>query len=145
MNSAHQYKSLRCLARQTAVQAIYQWQLVGTPMLEIEQEFIAFYIKKKINLPYFREIIHGVVAQKNRIEELITPFLQRKITDIDSIELAILRIASYEMIARSDIPYRVIINEGLQLAKKFGSFDSYKFINSILDKVARITRAQELC
>jgi N utilization substance protein B len=126
------------------LQAIYQWQLVGTVMPEVERQFINDYINKKLNLAYFKEIIHGVVEQQTLSEAVLVPLLERELTAVDPIEMAILRIAYYELSCRLDIPYRVVINEGVQLAKKFGSLESYKFINAILDKLSHLVRSAEI-
>jgi N utilization substance protein B len=144
MNSASKHKVLRHNARQYALQAIYQWQLSGTPILEIETQFVKFHVTKKVDLDYFKEVIVGVAKHQHELDNHISPFLERPIHDVDPIELAILRIATYEFVKRLDVPYRVIINEGLELAKKFGSIEGYKFINSILDRVARQLRAHEI-
>ena len=144
MNSASKYKIPRHNARQYALQAIYQWQLSGTPILEIETEFVKFHVTKKVDLEYFKEVILGVVKNQHELDNHISPFLERSIHEVDPIELAILRIATYEFSKRLDVPYRVIINEGLELAKKFGSIEGYKFINSVLDRVARQLRAHEI-
>lgn len=145
MNSGSKYRILRHNARQYALQAIYQWQLSGTPIQEIEVQFVRFHVTKKVDLEYFKEVIQGVAKLQHEIDKQIEPYLdKRSITDVDPIELAILRIATYEFAKRLDVPYRVIINEGLELAKKFGSVEGFKFINSVLDRVARQLRAHEI-
>lgn len=137
-------KNLRHSAREYALQAIYQWQLSDTPMQEIEVEFIKNHITTKTDMEYFREIIHGVYKCHHELDNHSAAFLERPINEVDPIELAILRIAVYELARRPDVPYRVVINEGLELVKKFGSIEGYKFINSILDRVARSLRATEI-
>lgn len=144
MNCVASQHTLRHFSRQYALQAIYQWQLVGTVMPEVERQFINDYINKKLNLAYFKEIIHGVVEQQTLSEAVLVPLLERELTAVDPIEMAILRIAYYELSCRLDIPYRVVINEGVQLAKKFGSLESYKFINAILDKLSHLVRSAEI-
>lgn len=144
MNSASKYRILRHNARQYALQAIYQWQLSGTPIQEIEVQFVRFHVTKKVDLDYFKEVIAGVAQMQHEIDKQIEPFIDRSITEVDPIELAILRIATYELGKRLDVPYRVIINEALELAKKFGSVEGFKFINSVLDRVARKLRAHEI-
>ena len=144
MNPGSKYRILRHNARQYALQAIYQWQLSGTPILEIETQFVKFHVTKKVDLEYFKEVILGVAKIHHELDNHISPFLERPILEVDPIELAILRIATYEFSKRLDVPYRVIINEGLELAKKFGSIEGYKFINSVLDRIARQLRAHEI-
>ncbi len=144
MNPASKYKIPRHNARQYALQAIYQWQLSGTPIQEIEVQFVKFHVTKKVDLDYFKEVISGVVKLQHELDKQIAPYIERAISEVDPVELAILRIATYEFVKRLDVPYRVIINEGLELAKKFGSIEAFKFINSVLDRVARQLRAREI-
>ncbi|OGT41434.1 MAG: hypothetical protein A3F42_04235 [Gammaproteobacteria bacterium RIFCSPHIGHO2_12_FULL_37_34] len=131
-------------ARRYAVQAMYQWQLATTPLHELENEFLRHHINKQFDLAYFQEIIHGIPHYQQEIDQAMQPFLERNLQEIDPVELAVLRLAIYELIKRPDIPYRVIINEALQLTKKFGSIEGYKFVNGVLDKVAKIKRAEEI-
>jgi len=144
MNSPSKHKILRHNARQCALQALYQWQLSGTPIEEIEVQFIKYHVTKKVDLEYFKEIILGVVKTQHEIDNYISKFIERSIHEVDPIELSVLRIATYEFLKRLDVPYKVIINEGLELVKKFGSIEGYKFINSVLDRIARQLRAHEI-
>jgi N utilization substance protein B len=130
-------------ARRYAIQAMYQWQVAGAPISEIEQDFVKEHIEKKLDMDYFKELIHGIPANKTDIDNAIKPFLHRSMSDIDPVELAVLRLATYELLKRPDIPYRVIINEALKLTKKFGSIEGYKFINGILDRIAKANREVE--
>src|SRR5690242_101763 len=123
-------------ARQYALQAMYQWQLSGTPIKEIETDFLIHQIKHKTDLDFFKELIHAIPAQCDELDEQMSPFLSRPITELDPVELAILRLGIYELTQRLDIPYRVSINESLELAKKYGSVEGYKFVNGILDQIA---------
>lgn len=131
-------------ARRYAVQAMYQWQVAGAPISEIERDFVTEHIEKKVDLAYFKELIHGIPEHKEAIDNAIKPFLHRSMSDIDPIELAVLRLATYELLKRPDVPYRVIINEALKLTKQFGSIEGYKFINGILDRIAKATRTLEV-
>lgn len=131
-------------ARRYSLQALYQWQIAKTPISEIEGEFLRYHIDKKIDLDYFKEIIHGVPENKNEIDDEMKPFLNRSLQDIDPVELSVLRIAIYELLKRPDVPYRVIINEALELTKKFGSIEGHKFVNGLLDRIAKKTRADEI-
>jgi N utilization substance protein B len=144
MNSTSKYKILRHNARQYALQAIYQWQQSDTPIEEIEVQFIRYHVTKKVDLAYFKEVILGVAKTQHELDNYFSPFLDRPVDEVDPIERALLRIATYELAKRLDVPYRVIINEGLELAKKFGSIEGYKFINGVLDRVARQLRAHEI-
>jgi len=131
-------------ARRYALQAMYQWQVAGAPVADIEAEFLKHQIDKKIDLAYFKELIYGVTSMKLEIDDEMRPFLGRGVHEIDPVELAVLRIAIYEILKRPDVPYRVVINEALELAKKFGSVEGHKFVNGILDRVAKKNRTIEI-
>lgn len=131
-------------ARHYALQAMYQWHMAGDTSHHIEAEFIAHQITKKIDLDYFKELIHGIPREQEALDEQFKSFLPRPISELDPVELAILRIATFEFIHRPDIPFRVVLNEALDLAKKFGSIEGFKFVNGVLDQVARKTRSVEV-
>ena len=131
-------------ARQYALQAMYQWQISATPIREIEMEFLVHHIKQKTDLDYFKELIHSIPEYQEELDTLMTPHLSRPLAELDPIELAILRLSIYELSKRLDVPYRVAINEALELTKKFGSIEGYKFVNGILDQVARKLRIDEI-
>lgn len=131
-------------ARRYALQAMYQWQLAGGSVSDIEKEFLQYHIDKQLDLNYFKELIHGITNQQTEIDHEMQPFLGRPLNEIDPIELAVLRLAIYELTKRPDVPYRVIINEALELTKKFGSIEGYKFVNGILDKIAKKIRVTEI-
>ena len=131
-------------ARYYALQALYQWQLSGNPTPEIEAEFIANQIKKTTDLDYFKELLHSVTQQFKEMDQHMAPCLSRPIDELDPIELAILRLSIYELAKRPDVPYKVVINEALELTKRFGSVEGYKFVNGVLDQVAKKLRAVEM-
>lgn len=131
-------------ARRYALQSMYQWQLSGTSIKDIEAEFLLFNIDKKTDLEYYKMLIYGIPEQVTAIDDSIRPFLSRAFTEIDPIELAVLRIATFELMHRPDVPFRVIINEALELTKKFGSVEGHKFVNGMLDKIARKIRVTEI-
>lgn len=131
-------------ARRYALQAMYQWQLAGTSIQDIEAEFLHYHIDKKFDIEYFKELIHGVPKHQHAIDKEMQGFLGRALQEIDPVELAVLRLAIYELIKRPDVPYRVIINEALELTKKFGSIEGYKFVNGVLDRVAKKNRTTEI-
>ncbi|OGT63624.1 MAG: hypothetical protein A3E85_01565 [Gammaproteobacteria bacterium RIFCSPHIGHO2_12_FULL_45_12] len=131
-------------ARRYALQAMYQWQLAGTPISTIEAEFVNYQIDRSLDLDYFKTLIHGVPENQADIDNALKPFLSRSIQEIDPVELAVLRIATFELIKRADVPYRVIINEALELTKKFGSIEGFKFVNGLLDRVAKQHRPIEI-
>lgn len=131
-------------ARHYALQAMYQWLMTEASITDIESEFLQLHVDKKIDLDYFKELIHGIPENQEDIDNAIKPFLNRSMRDLDPVELSVLRLATYELIKRPDIPYRVIINEALELTKKFGSVEGYKFVNGVLDKIAKQLRATEI-
>jgi N utilization substance protein B len=134
----------RRLAREYALQALYQWQIAHNAPTDIQSQFLAHAFNKKTDLEYFKELLHSIPNQYEELDGYMTPFLSRPIDELDPIELAILRISIYELAKRLDVPYRVVINEALELAKKFGSIEGYKFVNGILDHVARELRVSEI-
>jgi N utilization substance protein B len=131
-------------ARHYALQAMYQWHVSGASTDEIEAQFIAHQITKNIDLDYFKELIHGVPDNTDELDAEMKPFIKRPMDELDPVELSILRMATYELKNRLDIPYRVVINEALELTKRFGSVDGFKFVNGVLDQVARGTRTIEI-
>lgn len=131
-------------ARNYALQAMYQWQLSATPSIDIEAQFIATQITKTVDIEYFKELIHSVPRQVGQLDEIIKPFINRPFDELDPIELAILRLATYELKQRVEIPYRVVINEALELTKRFGSIEGFKFVNGVLDQVAKNIRSTEV-
>jgi len=136
--------SARRKARRFAMQGLYQWQMTGTSVRDIEKQFLEENDMKKVDMVYFRELMSGVVTQLDVIEEKIEPLLDRKLSDLDPVTLAILRLSTFELKDRIDVPYRIVINEGIELAKDFGSEDSHRFVNGILDKISKEFRKVEL-
>lgn len=134
----------RTNARKAAVQALYQWQMTGQNLNEIERQFIEDDRFKDVHRSYFNELFRGVPQQLDVIDQALSEFVDRPVEKIDPVERAILRIGAYELLNRLDVPYRVIINESINLAKCFGAQDSHKYINGILDKVAQQKRAVEI-
>lgn len=130
-------------ARRYALQAMYQWQLSDAPLIEIETDFLLHHIEKKLDLDYFKELLHNIPTQLDTVDDEIRPLIKRQFHEIDPIELAMLRIATYELKYKPEIPYRVIINEALELTKKFGSAEGFKFVNGVLDRLAKKIRPVE--
>lgn len=134
----------RTMARRRAMQAIYQWQHTGQEVQDIEAQFIAEQDMSQVEVPYFRELLKEALSHISELDTYLTPYLDRVVEQVDPVERAILRIGAYELAYRRDVPYRVIINEGVELAKVFGAEQSHKYINGVLDKVARKLRSVEL-
>lgn len=135
--------SPRRFARRLALQALYQWQLTAALPFEIEAQFIAAGSLEKVDVPYFLELLRNIPKQVEILDGHMRPILDRPIADLNPVELAILRIGLYEMVNRLDVPYRVVIDEALRLAKTFGTVEGFKYVNAILDKVAKVLRKVE--
>lgn len=131
-------------ARRLAVQALYTWQVAAQDLADIEQQYCQDQDMSKIDGEYFRELLHKVPARLDELDAHIAPLLDREIDEVDAIERAILRLACYELTFRLDVPYRVVINESIKLAKTFGADQSHKFVNGVLDGVAKKLRAAEV-
>ncbi len=132
-------------ARHYAMQALYQWHMAEATLADIEAEFRDEYDFNKVDGDYFHVLVHEVPARLDEIEALYAPFMvQRELDELGPVERALLRIATFELMERIDVPYKVVINEAVTLAKKFGAQDSHKFINGVLDKAARQLRQVEI-
>ncbi|MEC9319057.1 MAG: transcription antitermination factor NusB, partial [Pseudomonadota bacterium] len=127
-------------ARKLAVQAVYSWQLSQNTFNEIEAQFLTDNDTSKVDVDYFLELLRGVGAFYKSLDEAIAPYLDRPISELDPVELAVLRIAAYELRERYDVPYKVAINEAIELAKSFGADDSHRFVNGVLDKAVDALR-----
>lgn len=127
----------RTRARRRALQALYQWQMAGQDLVDIEAQFQQEMDMGAVDIELFREFLHGVPARVDTLDASFGPLLDRPLQQLDPIERAILRMGTYELETRIDIPYRVVINEAVELAKQFGAEQSHRYINGVLDKVAR--------
>jgi len=130
-------------ARHYGMQALYQWHMADAQLNDIEAEFRADYDFSHVDLEYFQALLHGVPASVDELEASFEPLLDRKLDELDPIERTLLRMGTFELIERIDVPYKVVINEAVALAKKFGATDSHKYINGVLDKAARELRKVE--
>lgn len=136
--------SARKKARHLLVQALYQWQLAGDSIGAIEAQYMAEKGMAKADTDFFRELLHDIPARLDELDASYREFLDRDLEALDPISLAVLRIGVYELLHRVDIPYRVVINEAVNLAKTFGPTDAYKYINGIVDRVAARARRVEI-
>ena len=125
------------------MQALYQWQMTGQDVAVIEAQFQDDQDMGKADVGYFQELLQQIPVRVKEIDAALTPFLDRPLPQVDPVELAILRIAGYELRYRLDVPYRVVINEAVEIAKKFGAEQGHRFINGVLDKAARQLRPHE--
>lgn len=131
-------------ARCFALQALYQWQLTGNDVDEIVLQFIDQMNEKKTDVDYFRQLVYEIVQQIPSLNTEFSPYLDRSLDDLGPIVLAILRLSTYEMIYCPELPYKVVLNEAIELAKKFAAEDAHKYINAVLDKVAAKQRSVEV-
>jgi N utilization substance protein B len=132
--------SQRHKARHFAMQAIYQWQMTNELASTIEEQFLEDQpIDKKTDKEYLHNLIAGTISHVDELDKIYSPFLSsRGLDDLDLVDKAILRLATYELkYNNEEVPFRVIINEAINLAKEFAAADSYKFVNGILDKVVK--------
>jgi N utilization substance protein B len=134
----------RRAARSYALQALYQWQMAAQPVIEIEAQFRVDNDFSQTDTALFHELLHGVYGNKADLDKAFEPFLDRAVNDLDPVELATLRIGCYELVHRLEVPYKVAINESVDLAKTFGATDSHRYVNGILDKVAQRVRMAEI-
>ncbi len=130
-------------ARHFGLQALYQWTLSGASARDIEAEFRVDNDFQHTDGEYFSAVLKGVVKDVEALEALFSPSLDRKLEELDPIERNLLRLGTFELRDRIDVPYKVVINEAVALAKKFGATDSHRYINGVLDKVARDLRTVE--
>lgn len=126
------------------MQALYQWQLTGQPTREIYQQFVEDQEVERADLEYFKELLDEIAQQHASLDQALAPFTERGMDVVDPVEKAVLRIGAYELMHRLDVPYRVVVNEAIELSKKFGAEGSHKFVNGVLDKLVRETRGVEL-
>jgi len=129
-------------ARKLLVQALYQWIMSGTDVLEIELQFRIEH-EGKIEWGFFNEVLTAIPDEAEKLDSLITPLLDREIDSLDPIEKGLLYLGCFELANRIDVPYRVVINEYVELAKVFGATDGHKYINGVLDKLALELRTVE--
>ena len=135
--------SPRRKARELAVQAVYSWQISQNSVTDVEVNFITDNAKRRFDIEYFQLLLRGVTRDINEVDLAISPHVDRPLDDIDQVEKAILRVAVFELSECEDVPYRVVINEAIELAKLFAADDSHKFVNGVLDKIVKLVRPQD--
>ncbi|ABI55734.1 transcription antitermination factor NusB [Alkalilimnicola ehrlichii MLHE-1] len=153
-NTPGQGRRARARARELALLALYQWQMTGQDLGAIEAQHLEIdpeeppveagddehyprYPHDGLDRPYFRALLHGVPARLNDLDQALEPLLDRPLRTLDPLEKALLRLGAWELSERMDTPWRVIINEAVNLAKRFGAEQSHRYINGVLDKLAR--------
>ena len=135
--------SARRKARKLLVQALYQWQLTGTPSTEIEAQFHVDNDMAPVDTEFFSKVLNGIAREKAALQKAIEPYLDRGFHELDPVSLSVLRMGFFELQHCVDVPYKVVINESVNLAKTFGATDSFKYVNGVLDKAAAKYRMAE--
>lgn len=133
----------RSRSRSLAIQALYQWQMAGQDVGAIINHFMIEQDGKKFDTDYFAELVRAVPARLNELDAALAPCVDRALESVDPVERAILRLGAYELIEHPEIPYRVVINEAVELAKTFGAEQGHRYVNGVLDKAARALRPLE--
>jgi N utilization substance protein B len=133
----------RSIARKLAMQALYQWQLTQQPAVVIKQQHLEDEESAGVDEEHFTELLTQCIAQQAQITGALAPYIDRPLEQLDPVESAILMIGMYELRDRLDIPYRVVINEAVDLCKRFGATDAHKYINAVLDRASKEIRAAE--
>ena len=136
-------KSARRRSREFALQGLYSWLLARQPASDIAKELEASKGFDRADGAYFRVLLHGAIEQQGELERAIAPCLDRKLTELSPVERAILLLGVWELKNLPELPFRVVITEGVELAKSFGGTDGHKYVNAVLDKLAKSLRAQE--
>lgn len=127
----------RSRARQYALQAIYQWQMTEQDISLIQSQFLEDEELAQADVELFITLLNGVPTNLQRVDAALAPLLDRTLKRVDPVELAVLRIGAYELMEHADTPYRVVINEAVELAKLFGADQGHRYVNGVLDKLAK--------
>ena len=133
----------RARARRRALQAVYAWQMSGGLVEQVIAQFAHEQAHEIADLEYFDDLVRGVVKHRASLDEALVGYLDRPVEEVDPIERAVLRLSAYELTHRPDVPYRVVLNEAIEIAKRFGSEHGHTYVNGVLDKAAADWRTQE--
>lgn len=133
----------KALARKLAMQALYRWQINEAPWQDLVSEFATEEGMNNADREYFRDLVQGVCGAREALDAELAGYMDRAPAMLDPIEHAVLLIGAFELRSRPEIPFRVVINEGVSLAKRFGATDGHKFVNAVLDRAARTLRPHE--
>ncbi len=137
-------KSMRHRARELAMQGIYEWRLSGKSAALIEQSTRNEKSLGRYDTEFFSQLLNGAIAQHEELTAQVAPHLDRTVNELSPVEFSVLLLGAYELIRHPEVPYRVVINEAVELAKTFGGSDGHKFVNGVLDKLAAQVRATEV-
>ena len=137
-------KSPRHRARELALQGIYQWRVTAGDDAKIEKQMLAEKNLGRFDKELFSKLLRGALKQHADLEALLAPYLDRPIAEISHVEFAVLLLGAYELSQHREVPYKVVINEAVELAKTFGGIDGHKYVNGVLDKLAVQVRTVEV-
>lgn len=135
--------SPRHRARELAMQGIYQWRVSGSEGTDIEKHMQTEKNLGRYDKSMYVRLLRGAIAQHDDIEALLAPHLDRPLADLSPVEFAVLLLGAFELSQQIDVPYKVVINEAVEIAKTFGGTDGHKYVNGVLDKLAPQVRAVE--
>ena len=138
-------KSARRRSRELVVQGLYQWIVTG----EASRSAADLFIREtpdfhKADEAYYKQMFGGVVDQVDELREAITPFIDRPLVELSPVEHGVLLVAAYELKNELSVPYKVVINEAVEITKSFGGTDGFKYVNGVLDKLAAGLRTEEV-
>ncbi|MDH4110921.1 MAG: transcription antitermination factor NusB [Gammaproteobacteria bacterium] len=133
----------RSRARELVLQSLYQAQIAGHDKNELIRQFRERPEYERVDKEYFDELLPAICDGRDELEKRIAEFVDRPLAQLDPVEMAILLIGCYELESRIDVPYRAVINEAINLAKRFGAEDGHKYVNAVLDRAVRVLRPQE--
>ena len=134
--------NVRHQARRAVVQALYQWQATNQDPGFIVRQFLEDRSLQRFDKKLFKELFEGTIAEREALDELLGPLLDRPLDQVDPVERGVLRLAGYELKHRLEIPLRVVINEAVELAKTFGAESGHRFVNGVLDQLADQVRPE---
>lgn len=137
-------RSPRHRARELALQGIYQWRVTGGDDAQIEKQIHAEKNLGRYDKELFSTLLRGVLKQHTALEAMLAPYLDRPIAELSYVEFAVLLLGAFELSQHLEVPYKVVINEAVELAKTFGGIDGHKYVNGVLDKLAPKVRAAEV-
>jgi N utilization substance protein B len=136
--------SARRLAREFVLQALYQWQLAGQSIPDMEKQFAEAEGFNRADRTFFSKLLKATIKHAEASREALVPHLDRPWDELSPIERGVLLLSGHELLAAPDVPYRVVINEAIELAKSYGGTDGHKYVNGVLDKLAAVVRADEI-
>ncbi|MAN48595.1 MAG: transcription antitermination factor NusB [Gemmatimonadetes bacterium] len=132
------------MARRSVVQALYQWELTGQVGAGIEDSFLNDWGLEGVDQEYFKQLVQGILKYTAELDRVLEKCLDRDLASVDPIERIVLRIGTYELQFRPEIPVRVVLNEAIELARVFGAEEGYRFVNGVLDRCQKLCRRSEL-